>query len=217
MAELAGTIIPKQRMDRLIDFTRALEVKIGSLDQDTVRAKLTDENFTDLLEESARQATQAVTQERRQYLASLMAAGVTTTHISHVESRHILRLLSQINDLEVIWLRFYAYPYHAGDDDFRTKNSAVLAPVRATLASDQKTLDQRALQENYVEHLISLGLLSRPLQMDPKTGQPVFNRSRKEWKTQGPETTPLGLLLLRHIGLIDGAGRVLTAATKEVD
>ena len=80
LTELAGSIIPKQRMDRIVDFARELEQKIGALDQDAVRAKLTDENFTDLLEESARQAAQAVTQERRQYLASLMASGVTATH-----------------------------------------------------------------------------------------------------------------------------------------
>lgn len=201
LAELAGSIIPKQRMDRLVDFARELEVKIGALDQEAVRSKLTDENFTDLLEESARQAAQAVTQERRQYLASLLASGVTATHVSYVESKHLLRILSQINDIEVIWLRFYHYPYLSGDDEFRTKHAAVLKPVRATIGSDQATLDQHALQENYTEHLISLGLLTRPLQIDSKTGYPIFDKFTKNWKTQGTQTTPLGRLLVRYIGL----------------
>lgn len=206
LAELAGSIIPKQRMDRLVDFARELEVKIGALDQDAVRSKLTDENFTDLLEESARQAAQAVTHERRQYLASLLASGVTETHVSYVESKHLLRILSQINDIEVIWLRFYHHPYMGGDDEFRTKHAAVLEPVSATLGSDQATLDQHALQENYTEHLISLGLLTRPLQVDSKTGYPVFDKFTKNWKTQETRLTPLGRLLVRYIGLESADG-----------
>lgn len=201
LAELAGTIIPKQRMDRLVGFARELEGKIGELDQDAVRAKLMDENFTDLLEETARQAAQAVTEERRAYLASLLASGVTDTHVSFVESKHLLRILSQINDIEVIWLRFYHYPFLNGDDEFRNKHTAVLEPIAATLSSDQETLDRHALQENYTEHLISLGLLKRPLQVDGKTGYPMFDKFTKDWKTQGTQTTPLGRLLLKYIGL----------------
>lgn len=201
LAELAGSIIPKQRMDRLVDFARELEEKIGSLDQDAVRAKLTDENFTDLLEESARQAAQAVTSERRQYLAALLASGVTANHVSYVESKHLLRILSQINDIEVIWLRFYHYPNISGDDEFRAKHAAVLKPIAAHLGSDQATLDQQALQQNYTEHLVSLGLLARPLQVDSKTGYPIFDKSTQNWKTQGAQTTPLGRLLVRYIGL----------------
>jgi len=71
LTELAGTIIPRQRLDRLVDYSRKLGEKIVQLDEASVRAKLSDENFTDLLEESVRQAAQAVADERRQYLANL--------------------------------------------------------------------------------------------------------------------------------------------------
>ncbi|WP_432381193.1 hypothetical protein [Duganella sp. P38] len=201
LAELAGTIIPKQRVDRLVDFTRKLEDKIGELDETTIRAKLSDENFTDLLEESARQAAQAVTEERRQYLASLLASGMSETRMSFVERKHLLRLLSQINDIEVIWLRFYHYPYMSGDEEFRSKHASILKPIMATLGSDQETIDQSALQENYTEHLVSLGLLTRPLQVDSKTGYPLFDKTTKNWKTQSAQTTRLGRILLRYIGL----------------
>jgi hypothetical protein len=201
LTELAGTIIPKQRVDRLVDFTRKLENKVGELDQATIRAKLSDENFTDLVEESARQAAQAVTEERRQYLASLLASGMSETRVSFVESKHLLRILSQINDIEIIWLRFYHYPYIGGDEDFRNKHAAILKPIMATLGSDQEILDQSALQENYTEHLVSLGLLTRPLQIDSKTGYPVFDKSKRNWKTQSAQTTRLGKMLLRYIGL----------------
>lgn len=201
LAELAGTIIPKQRIDRLVDFARKLEEGLGNLDQTLIRSRLTDENFTDLLEESSRQAAQAVTDERRQYLASLLAAGISEDHISFVESKHILRLLSQINDIEIIWLRFYNFRYLSGDDDFRKKNEAVLKPIAATISSDDNTLDREALQKNYTQHLVSLGLLIRPLQIEQKTKLPIFDKYTQDWKVGSPKTTRLGRLLLSQIGL----------------
>jgi hypothetical protein len=201
LAELAGSIIPKQRMDRLIDYARKLEHRLSDLDQDAIRIKLSDENFTDLLEESARQAAQAITDERREYLASLLACGVSEDRVSFVESRHLLRLLSQINDIEVIWLRFYSHRTLNGDNEFRSKHAAILAPIRTTLGSDQETIDRKALQDNYTEHLVSLGLLTRPLRVDSKTGYPEFDKTTKIWKTDLTQTTSLGRLLLKYIGL----------------
>jgi hypothetical protein len=201
LAELAGTIIPRQRLDRFVDFARKLEEKVGTLDQAAVRAKLSDENFTDLLEESARQAAQAVTEERRAYLASLLAAGISETHVSFVETKHLLRILSQINDIEIIWLRFYHYAYVSGDEEFRNKHVRTLTPISTTLGSDQETLDQEALQDNYTEHLVSLGLLIRRLQVDSKSAYPVFDKAAAKWKTQRAQTTRMGKLLLKFIEL----------------
>lgn len=203
LAELAGTIIPNQRIDRLSKFSVLLETKLSELDQDFIRTKLLDENFTDLLESTARQAAQAVTEERRRYLATLIANGVDDERLSFVESKQILRLLGETNDIEVIWLRFYLFPYLNGDHDFREKHKAVLAPVTAEYGSDQSTQDKRALQQNYLQHLVSLGLLERPLQLDQKTGYPVYDKAAKDWKTQSHQLTSLGRLVLRQIGLLD--------------
>lgn len=200
LAELAGTIIPKQRLDRLADFAGKLERRLGDLDKDAIRVKLSDENFTDLLEETARHAARAVTEERREYLSALLAAGVSEERISFVETKHLLRILGEVNDIEIVWLRFYLNPVMNGDHEFRTKHAAVLSPVTASSGSDQATLDRHALQKNYLQHLVSLGLLERPLEVDSKTGYPAFDKFSKDWKSRGYLLTPLGRLLLRHIG-----------------
>lgn len=109
LAELAGTIIPKQRLDRLTDFAQKLEDRFDGFDKEQIRAKLTDENFTDLVEETARHAARAVTEERRAYLASLLATGVSADCISFIETKHLLRILGEVNDIEIIWLRFYLH------------------------------------------------------------------------------------------------------------
>jgi hypothetical protein len=200
LAELAGTVIPRQRADRLADFARLLAGDLKKLEQQVLRSKLQDEHFTDLLEQGTREALSAVSAERREYIANLISSGLTEDRVSYVESKHLLRLLGQLNDIEIIWLRFYNYPLLNGDDEFRSKHAAILQPVRATLASGPDEIDKQALQQNYVEHLVSLGLLARPLRVDQKTRQPIFDPHERDWKTDGRRTTPLGRLLLRQIG-----------------
>lgn len=200
LAELAGTIIPNQRIDRISRFSVELEGRLSGMDQILIRTNLLDENFTDLLETTARQAAQALTKERLQYLASLVANGMDRERLSFIESKQILRLLGEINDVEVVWLRFYLHPYMSGDVEFREKHKMVLAPITAELGADQATRDKRALQTNYQQHLVSLGLLERPLQVDQKTGAPVYDRSTNDWKHKGHQLTSLGGLVLRQIG-----------------
>lgn len=208
LAELAGTIIPNQRIDRLSKFTIQLEGKLTGIDQDLIRTKLRDENFTDLFEATARQAAQAVTEERREYLASLIANGMDDQRLSFVESKQILRVLGEINDVEVIWLRFYLHPYLYGDHAFREKHKTILEPIVATLDSNQPMLDKHSLQQNYLQHLVSLGLLDKPHQLDPKTGYPLFDKTANDWKTRGHQLTPLGRLVLRQIGFAYEAEQV---------
>jgi len=200
LTELAGTIIPKQRLDRLADFAQKLEDRFDGFDREQIRSKLTDENFIDLIEETARHAARAVTDERRAYLASLLATGVSEDRISFIETKHLLRILGEVNDIEIIWLRFNLHTVINGDHEFRAKHKAVLEPVSATFGSDQATLDKHALQQNYLQHLVSLGLLERPLDVDSKTGYPKFDKFSRDWKTRGHHVSPLGRLLLRHIG-----------------
>jgi len=72
LSEIAGSVIPNQRIDRITDFAQRLERRIAHLERDTVRSEMDDEEFTDLVEESLRQAARATSGERREYLASLL-------------------------------------------------------------------------------------------------------------------------------------------------
>jgi hypothetical protein len=201
LAELAGTIIPNQRIDRIVKFAEKLNEKLSEIEEDFVRSQLTNENFTDLLEEGLRQAARSVTNERRDYIASLIARSLTDKDVEYIESKHLLRILGEINDIEVIWLRFYLVPTFGGDKIFRETHTKILEPVIATLVAPQGTLDKSALQESYKEHLTQLGLLEHKYQTDIQTRTPEFDSFTGGLKTAGYEISPLGRLLLRHIGL----------------
>jgi hypothetical protein len=201
LTELAGTIIPNQRIDRLCKFAAELENRLAKLDQGYVRVKLSDENFTDLMEEGIRQAARSVSDERRQYLASLLANGISTADISFIESKHLLRILGEINDIEVLWLRFYLVPTIRGDVEFRGKHKDVFEPLRVFIGCDQVTLDKHALRESYKSHMTELDLLSPRYETDMKTRQPVFDTISGRMKVRGHDITLLGKLLLRQISL----------------
>jgi len=181
LAELAGTVIPNQRLDRIAKFVVVLETKLSNLEQDFIRSQLADENFSDLLEEGARQAARSLGDERREYIASLIANSLSQQDIEYIESKHLLRILGELNDIEVIWLRFYLEPALGGDEEFRDAHENILTPIMASISDPPSVLDKEALQESYKQHLSQLGLL-----------KPQNNNY---------QIAPLGRLLLRQIGL----------------
>lgn len=201
LAEVAGTIIPNQRIERIVKFAKNLEEKLSKLNKDFVRAQLTNENFTDLLEEGLRQSARSLSDDRRGYLASVIANSISSEDVEFFESKHLLRILREINDIEVIWLRFYLIPTIGGDTEFREKHKEILKSVIATIGASQSILDKSALQDSYKEHLTQLGLLKYHYQTNVRTKQPEFDTFTGGLKVSRYEITLLGKLLLRQIGL----------------
>ncbi|MDV6316537.1 hypothetical protein [Idiomarina sp. HP20-50] len=201
LSEIAGTVIPNQRVDRIADFARKLELRVSHLEHSFFEREIKNEEFTDLVEESLRQAARATTDDRREYLASLLATSLNSKDIEYAESHHLLRILSELSDIEVIWLRFYSNPSLGGDDEFRDLHKDVLGPVEAALGSDQNEIDKEALQKSYKAHLERLGLISGKVKTD-KNKNPEFDKLSGEFKRQSLRTTALGGLLLRNIDLL---------------
>lgn len=200
LAEIAGSIIPKQRVDRIADFAARLEERIEHLEKSGVTAALNDEEFTDLTEEALRQASRSTNAERREYLASLLAGSLSSDAISYAETKHLMRILGELTDVEVIWLRFYAVPTIGGDEEFRNLHEGILRPRPAHLGSSTEEADANALQASYREHLIRLGLVTAHISKD-RDGMPEFDRFTGSFKVSFHQTSSLGNLLLRQIGL----------------
>lgn len=203
LGELAGTIIPNQRLERISKFVLTLESKLSNLDQEFIRSQLENDNFSDLLEEGTRQAARSLSDERRGYIANLIYSSLSQQDIEYAESRHILRILGELNDIEVVWLRFYLRPYLRDDEEFRDKHENILTPIMATMSDPPSVVDKEALQGSYKEHLSQLNLLRPRYKMDLKTHSPEFDNFTNGLKINGYEITSLGILLLKHVGLYD--------------
>lgn len=203
LAEIAGSIIPKQRVDRIADFASRLEQRIEHLEKGSITAALDDEEFTDLTEEALRQASRATTDERREYLSTLLANSLTSDAVSYAETKHLMRLLGELNDVEVIWLRFHAVPTMGGDEEFRKLHENIFRPKAAHLGSSVEEVDAEALQKSYRDHLTRLGLVTAQISKG-RDGAPEFDRFTGNFKVSYHQTSPLGNLLLRQIGLMPG-------------
>jgi hypothetical protein len=200
LVELAGTVFPNQRMDRIVKYARVLEHKLSSLQQDFVRSQLTNENFTDLLEEGMRQAARSLSDERREYIANLIANSLSEQDVEYVEAKHLLRMLSEINDIEVIWLRYHLVPGIRVDKEFREKHVHIIEPIIDRFTDPQIVHDKKAIQDSYKEHLAQLGLLDTKYDLDKETRTPRYDSGTGAPKIRGFQLSRLGRLLLRYIG-----------------
>ncbi len=204
LVELVGIIIPNQRMDRVARFARYLEDRIARLEQDSVRSQLVDPEFTDLMEEGLRQAARAVSSDRLAQIAEIIAGSLSMSDITHAESKHLLRLLGELNDVEIIRLgshQYTSYKPTRRDVEYREKHEEVLAPARVSYVSPQKDKDTATLQQSYDQHLERLGLLSVRYAIDSRTKLPQFDPHTGVQKVRGYELTSLGGLLCQHIGI----------------
>jgi len=199
LAELAGTVIPNQRIDRIVKFAQALERRLSNLEE-FIRSQISDEQFTDLLEEGLRQSARSLTDERRDYIASVIANSLSSQDIEYIESKHLLRILDEINDIEVVWLRSYLDRSMNSDNEFRERHRNLLQPLATCVNSSQEEFDKEALQKSYKEHLTQLGLLKHRYKVDSKTKSPRYNSSTGTPEVSSYEITSLGKLLLRQIG-----------------
>lgn len=195
LVELAGTVIPNQRIERIAKFTKILAQRLDRIEQNFVKSQMKNEEFTDLIEEGLRQAARSLSDERREYIASLIANSLTSKDIEYQESKHLLRILSEMNDIEIIWLRFYLTTTPDEDQEFRDKHKEILQPISRSMGVPQSVHDKATLQDSYKEHLVQLGLLEKiySSQLDNRTGG---------LKLKNYQLTSLGRLLLREIGLI---------------
>jgi len=203
LAEFAGSLIPKQRVDRIARFAAQLEARLSRAERDLVQQQMRADSFSDIIEETIRQASRAVSDDRLRYLASLLRNSIHADQINHLESKHLLRILGELTDIEVIWLRSYLNAAIGSDQAFRDRHREVLESVGAHMGSPQTELDRDAIQESYRLHLAQLGLIKPEFRLDSRTRQVQID-GRGHPVVARHAITPLGRLLLRTIDFLDG-------------
>ncbi len=201
LAEIVSVLIPEQRVERLEAYVRHLNDRLNDIDADELKRLASKPEAIDLFEDGAHQAAKALSDERRQRIAELVASGIKGDEAAQLESKRLLTLLNEVDDAQLIILSSHSHT-HSRSQEFYERNAAVLEPVRAHLGSSQDELDKDTMFRLNRDHLIRLGLL-RPRFQQPRRGEmPEFDRDTGMMKTSGRELTPLGRLLLRRIGLL---------------
>ena len=199
-AEVVGTIIPNQRLDRIESFLEKLEQKLEDSNKENIKDEFVKEEAVDLFEDALYQAARTLSEERKEHIASLIKNSLNDNELQHIEYKKLLYLLGQLNDVQVIILKSYVISRRdPAYNDFYDKHEKTLHPPSAHSGSTREEIDRYTVFTTYGNHLVDLGLLRRRF-TKPKKGEfPVFDEKTGMIKAQGHDITPLGRLLLRSI------------------
>lgn len=199
LAELAGIAIPNQRLDRVAKFAAELDRRLAGIESEVTKRKWSDDHFLELAEEVVRQAARATSDQRRAYLAAVLSTEMTQEQIDEHDSRHLLRILGELNDVEIVWLRHYAGNSFRGHHEFQDLHREILEPkVVADYPSDDARMSASALKESYLSHLVQLGLMEDHLSTGAN-GVPEMEWGGRKFRVRR-EITHLGAMLLELIG-----------------
>ena len=201
ISEVIGQLIPEQRWERIEEYVTKLDDRLCSVEKETLDTKLKAPEKIDLFEEGAIQAARSLSPERRDYIASIVARGLSGGEKEEIEAKRLLNILRELDDDQIIMLASRLHKNHT--DEFRQRHKAVLAPVAAHMQSSREELDRATLRETAKQQLTRLGLLRLRFKRPKKNEAPEFDEKTGMMKEQGSEITPLGRLLLRYAGLAD--------------
>ncbi|MCT4365278.1 MAG: hypothetical protein N3Z29_10265 [Synechococcaceae cyanobacterium MAG-AL1] len=201
-AEVVSTLIPNQRVDRISALLTSLASKVSAMEQERVKARFHEPGFVDLLEDGMYQASRALSEERMENISSLLKNGLSDDDVESIRYKTLMSLLGELNDAEVIILRGHAKLF-ARDEEFHEQHKDVLHPESAHLGSDQQQLDRNALDQEYRNHLVRLGLLKNRFARPRRGELPEFDEKTGLMKASGREITTLGRLLLRRLDLLE--------------
>jgi hypothetical protein len=122
IAEVVSAIIPNQKLERLTIFVKVLDDKVKYIEKSVLKEKLCSQEGTDLLEDGLIQASRALSDERKQYIASLVKNSLINDELAHLEKKYLLTILNQLNDVEIIYLKYYSLKIVQERNDFREKH-----------------------------------------------------------------------------------------------
>lgn len=182
IAEIIGSLIPNQRIDRIAALVKSMESKFDPEEKEKIEAKMLEEKSVDLMEDGFLQAARALSEERIDYIASLLKNSLTDENLEQSAYKRLLFLLGEINDIEVITLM--GYSMHGVElQDFWEKHREVLIGTPLRFPASQEEVDQDAIFKTYKANLVRLGLF--------EIGSENLNHDHK--------ITSLGRLLIRSI------------------
>lgn len=200
LAAVISVTIPQQRQQRLEEYVRMLDARLRSVSGEEAKRRLDNPETVDLFEEGAWQSARALSQDRREYIASVVTRGITGDEMNRTEAKRLLNILREVDDSQIIFLAAHLRKY-SHDPDFRARHAAVLDPVNAHMGVDPAVFEAEAVQRAGDAQLVRLELLRPRFKKAPKGQLPDFNFKTGLIQSQGTELTTLGRMLLREIGI----------------
>lgn len=203
LGEIISSVIPQQRLDRIVSYLEELESRLNTLEDNRIREALVDPVNIDLIETGGYQAARAITEKRIEQISEAVFSGIQADDAAKLRKNRLLSLFGELDDDEISLLNAYGQSLaddHSAFDDIHLPD----APGGLT-NFDQSLADQNELYKLGNDHLLRLGLLRQNF-ISPTQGKlpdfelPDFDMSTGRFKGD-LVISSLGRMLLREIGM----------------
>lgn len=166
LVEIVDAVIPGQKLDRVVDFIRALSEQAQVLEerQSLLEQQLRSDEGSDLLEEGILQASRAISAERREAIARILVSGISEESLEYDRTKKLLSILNDLTDSELLLLQYYAEPVTMGSPRHKAMmetNPGLLRPVSREMGRSSQEAERGAFRDSYERTLVAHGLLER--------------------------------------------------------
>ena len=199
VAEIVGSLIPNQRIDRITEFLKILDKKVQDLDANVREQKMKSEEFIDLLEDGMWQAARALTRKRKEQIASVLTNSLYHGEINHIRDKKLLSLLNELNDPQLIILKSYDPPHAPLSSSFYERHRDILEGHLRQYGATDNEEERISLYKAFRNDLERLGLLEFHYEPTIETTGELASETFGLSRGDKPRLTALGRLLLQYI------------------
>lgn len=195
IGHLISEVIPNQRLERAEAYLRRLAERVERLET----IKEAPERIA-LFEDGALLAIRALTADRMRHIADLVSNGLNGSAKEVLEARRLLSILDQLDVDHILLLESKIF---GRLDDALERNPDIVRRPMLMMESGEDERRHAALWHLREQTLFRLGLLRTKFRKPKRGEMPEFDETTGMIKARGSRLTPLGLMLLRHLGLAD--------------
>lgn len=213
LAEIITEIVPAQRIERIETYLRMLVEELTRLTGQQKQTAATVEKLladkmrepanVDLIEDGARLASRALSQQRLAYISRCVASGLLDNERDRIRHKRILSIIEQLDDEEILVLDAYGSRGHRKFDRLRPPPPVIGAPASVREAN--------ALFDAVIAKLERLSLVTfkestKEVELPQAVGRRVEKLRIPDVDAFGKpkgyrDITHLGRLVLESIGL----------------
>lgn len=166
LAEIVTVLIPNQRSARVEAYIKALAERLDGVVARADALDLADPWKIDLFEEGAFQSARAVSDQRRDYIVSVVARGLSGEQIAVADAKSILWILRELDERQLVILVGYL-PQNGWNSEYRKLHADVFeTSMPLTMGTPQEEVSKRTYYNHAVDGLVTLKLLSEIFRVD---------------------------------------------------
>jgi len=155
--QIAASLVPDQRIERVIDFVEIWKDTIKNVQGEQITQNLKIDEAADLAEDAINLASRALTEERRKHIAEVLKNSLTRDEIGFDGKKKLMSIVAELSDTEIVLLSSMDL-WATEEDEFYKRHNAIFEIEPATFGMSQDEYAGETMLEEYYGNLGRLNL-----------------------------------------------------------